>query len=116
MSKPEFDLEERTTKFAEDSRDYFNKLPKTLSNLKYSDQGIRSTGSVPGNYIEANEALSKKDFYMRIKIVKKEAKESRLWFRLSEPSPDQQQEKQRLMQEATELVKIFSTILKGSDK
>ena len=37
MSKTEFDLEERTAKFAEDSRDYFNRLPKTQSNLKYSD-------------------------------------------------------------------------------
>jgi four helix bundle protein len=115
MYKTEFDLEERTAKFAEDGRDYFNKLPKTQSNLKYADQGIRS-GSVAGNYIEANEALSKKDFYMRVKIVKKEAKESRLWFRLSEPNPDQEKEKASLIQEATELTKIFSTILKGSEK
>ncbi|KKQ93021.1 MAG: hypothetical protein A3C27_00300 [Candidatus Levybacteria bacterium RIFCSPHIGHO2_02_FULL_39_36] len=114
MRKTEFDLEERTAKFAEDSRDYFNKLPKTQSNLKYADQGIRSTGSTAGNYIEANEALSKKDFYMRIKICKKEAKESRLWFRLSEPSPEQESEKKRLIQESTELTRIFSTILKSS--
>ena len=114
MSKTEFDLEERTAKFAEDGRDYFNRLPKTQSNLKYTDQGIRSTGSTAGNYIEANEALSKKDFYMRIKICKKEAKESRLWFRLSEPLPEQEAEKKRLIQESTELTKIFSTILKSN--
>ncbi|HVZ12112.1 MAG TPA: four helix bundle protein [Patescibacteria group bacterium] len=114
MTKIEFDLEERTAKFAEDSRDYFNKLPKTLSNLKYADQGIRSSGSSAANYIEANEALSKKDFYMRIKIVKKETKESRLWLRLSEPNPDQEAEKKKLIQEATELTKIFSAILKSN--
>ncbi|HVZ67582.1 MAG TPA: four helix bundle protein [Patescibacteria group bacterium] len=115
MGTGEFDLEERTAKFAEKSRNYFNKLPKTISNLKYTDQGIRSCGSVAANYIEANEALSKKDFYMRIKICKKEAKESRLWFRLSEPSPQQDLEKQSLTQEATELTKIFSTILKSNN-
>ena len=114
MTKIEFDLEERTAKFAEDSRDYFNNLPKTQSNIEYSKQGIRSTGSTASNYIEANEALSKKDFYMRIKICKKEAKESRLWFRLSKPHPEQETEKTRLIQEATELTKIFSTILKSS--
>lgn len=114
MIKTEFDLEERTAKFAEDSRDYFNKLPKIQSNIEYSSQGIRSTGSTAGNYIEANEALSKKDFYLRIKICKKEAKESRLWFRLSEPIPDQEPEKKRLIQEATELTRIFSTILKSN--
>ncbi len=114
MMKTEYDLEERTANFAEDGRDYFKKLPKTQSNLEYSGQGIRSTGSTAANYIEANEALSRKDFYMRIKICKKEAKESRLWFRLSEPTFDQEAEKKRLIQEATELTKIFSTILKSS--
>lgn len=109
-----FDLEERTAKFAEDSRNYFNKLPKTQSNFKYSDQGIRSTGSVAANYIEANEALSKKDFYMRIKICKKEVKESRLWFRLSEPKLEQEEEKEKLIKEATELLFIFSKIVKSS--
>ena len=115
MIKPEFDLEERTAKFAEDGRDYFKKLPKTQSNLEYAGQGIRSTGSTAANYIEANEALSKKDFYMRTKICKKEAKESRLWFRLSEPTPNQEAEKKRLIQEATELTKIFSAIVKTNE-
>ncbi len=113
--KSEFDLEERTAKFAEEGRNYFNNLPKSLSNIKYADQGIRSTGSVAANYIEANEALSKRDFYMRIKIVKKEAKESRLWFRLSEPTSENEAEKSKLIQESTELTKIFSTVLKSSE-
>ncbi|HVT00975.1 MAG TPA: four helix bundle protein [Patescibacteria group bacterium] len=115
MSNAGFDLEERTAIFAENSRNYFNKLPKTLSNLKYCDQGIRSSGSVAANYIEANEALSKKDFYMRIKICKKEAKESRLWFRLSQPSLDLDSEKEKLINESTEFIKIFSAIVKSSN-
>jgi len=114
MTKTEFDLEDRTAKFAEDCRDYFKKLPKTQSNIEYCGQGIRSSGSTASNYIEANEALSKKDFFMRIKISKKEAKETRLWVRLSEPLPKQEAEKRQLIQEATELTRIFSTIIKSS--
>ena len=63
------------------------------------------------NYIEANEALSKKDFTMRIKICRKESKESRYWLRLTEPLKDEQKEKDSLIQEATELMKIFGSIL-----
>lgn len=114
MTKTEFDLEERTAKFAESCRDYFSALPKTQSNLEYSGQGIRSSGSTAANYIEANEALSKRDFYMRIKICKKEAKESRLWLRLSKPTPEKEADKDRLMQEAAELTRIFSTIIKSN--
>ena len=51
---------------------------------------------------------------MRIKICKKETKESRLWVRLSESTSEEEGEKERLIEEATELLKIFSTILKSS--
>lgn len=115
MTNREFDLEERTTIFAENSRNYVKKLPRTISNIEYGKQLIRSSGSTAGNYIEANEALSKKDFFMRAKICRKECKESRLWLRLSEPTDEQQHEKDRLIKEATELLKIFSSIIKRSD-
>ena len=67
------------------------------------------------NYIEANEALGKKDFLMRIKICRKEAKESGYWLRLLEVSDiDLQQEQEMLLKESTELTKIFSSILTKS--
>ena len=67
------------------------------------------------NYIEANEALGKKDFLMRIKICRKEAKESGYWLRLLEVSNiDLQQEQEMLLKESTELTKIFSSILTKS--
>ena len=71
--------------------------------------------SVGANYIEANEALSKKDFIIRIKICRKEAKESRYWLKLIEVN-DKNAEKQRqsLIQEVTELMKIFGAILEKS--
>ena len=66
-SKP-YDLEERTLKFARNVRSFVKKLPKTIANIEDGKQLIKSSGSVGANYIEANEALSKKDFIMRIKI------------------------------------------------
>jgi four helix bundle protein len=110
----EYDLENRTFVFAKSVREYVKKLPKTQTNFEYSSQLIRSSGSVAANYIEANESLSRKDFYMRIKISKKEAKESKLWLNLAEPSKDFLKDQEILINESLELVKIFSTILKNA--
>ena len=110
-----FDLEERTFIFAKDCRDLTKIIPKTLPNLKYSDQLIRASGSVADNYIEANESLSKKDFCRRIKICRKEAKESKLWLRLIETNNDKaESERLRLINEAEQLMKIFGSILEKS--
>ncbi len=76
-NKKLFDLEDRTFDFAKRCRDFVKKIPRTISNIEYGKQLIRSSGSVGSNYIEANESLSKKDFIMRVKICKKEVKESR---------------------------------------
>lgn len=107
-------MEERTFLFAKRVNEYVNKLPKTISNIENGKQLVRAAGSVGGNYIEANESLSKKDFRMRIKISKKEAKEARYWLRLTEPSKEKVAEKEILIQEATELMKIFGAILEKS--
>lgn len=77
-----YDLEERTFQFAKNVRIFVKQLPKTLSNTEDGIQVIRSFGSIGANYIEANESLSKKDFLMRIKICRKEAKESVYFLRL----------------------------------
>jgi four helix bundle protein len=71
----QYDLEERTEKFAANCRSFVRKLPKTLTNIEDVKQLVRSSGSVAVNYIEANESLSKKDFFYRIKICRKESKE-----------------------------------------
>ena len=109
-----YDLEERCLNFANMTNKYINHLPKTITNIENGKQLARSVGSVGANYIEANEALSKKDFIMRAKICKKEAKESRFWLTLSEPLQGEQKEKGLLIQEATELMKIFGSILEKS--
>ena len=111
-----YDLEERCLKFAQRVRDYVKKLPRTISNIEYGKQLIRASGSVGANYIEANESLGKKDFKMKIKISKKEAKESRYWLRLTEPLKENLKEKAELITEATELMRIFGSIAEGKKK
>lgn len=109
----QYDLEERTYEFAKNVRIFIKKIPKTLANIEDAKQLIRSSGSVGANYIEANEALSKKDFGMRIKICRKEAKESVFWLRLIDISDDKllEHERDSLIQEAKELTCIFGSIL-----
>ena len=91
-------------------------LPKTIANIEYGKQFIRSSGSQAANYIEANESMSKKDFAYRIKICRKETKECCLWLRLCDTGDKQNldQEKHNLTQEAIELRKIFTSILNKS--
>lgn len=110
-----YDLEERTLRFAKEVIKFVNTLPKSISNIEISKQLIRSSGSVGANYIETNEALGKKDFKMRIKICRKEAKESIYWLKLIEvKNRDRETNRQQLIDEATQLTKIFSSILEKS--
>jgi four helix bundle protein len=109
-----YDLEERTFNFAKEVIAFVNKLPKTLSNIEVSKQLVRSAGSVGANYIEANESLSKKDFIMRIKICRKEAKESQYWLKLVGCSKEHEEKQRGLIQESLELTKIFGAILEKS--
>ena len=116
MSKP-FDLEERTYLFARDCRFYVQKLPKTISNIEDGKQVIRSSGSVGANYIEANEKLGDKDLSFRLKIVRKEAKESKYWLRLlQELNPDFEITSKELIFESEELRKILSAIISKTTK
>ncbi len=108
-----YDLEERTYEFAKQVRAFVKKLPRTIGNVEDVKQVVRSSGSVGANYIEANEALSKKDFRMRIKISRKEAKETRYWLRLLDTGNETfvATERDRLIRESEELVRILSAII-----
>jgi len=116
ISKPVYDLEERTFLFAKDVRVWIKTIPNTLTNLEDAKQLVSSSGSVGANYLEANESLSKKDFFMRIKISRKEAKESHYWLRLISETNEFKDDSgtKRLIQEATELKKILSSIIEKS--
>jgi four helix bundle protein len=110
------DLEDRTYEFAKCVRAFVKRLPRTLSNFEDVKQVVRSSGSVGANYIEANEALGKQDFRMRIRISKKESKETRFWLRLLDTQQDiaLNSERERLVQESTELMHILGAILRNS--
>ena len=110
-----FDLEDRTFAFAKRARALVKELPKTIGNVEDARQLVRSSGSVGANYIEANESLSKKDFFLRIKICRKEAKESRYWLRLVEATDHAARERDGLVQEAQELMNIFGSIVRKSE-
>ncbi|MBI2487752.1 MAG: four helix bundle protein [Deltaproteobacteria bacterium] len=90
-------------------------ISRTLANIEVAKQVIRSSGSIGANYIETNEALSRKDFVMRIKICRKEAKESTYWLKLIEVKNEEDERKRELLiDESTQLMKIFSSILERS--
>ncbi|MBN1688140.1 MAG: four helix bundle protein [Candidatus Omnitrophica bacterium] len=111
-----YDLEERTYKFAVQVRDLLSKANKSWIVQDDMRQLLRASGSVGANYIEANESLGKKDFGMRITICRKEAKESRYWLRLLEGvcTNGLEKEVQSLIQESTELMNIFGSIVRKS--
>ncbi|KAB2845955.1 MAG: four helix bundle protein [Melioribacteraceae bacterium] len=110
-----YDLEERTYLFAKDIYTVCKKIKTHYISFEYIDQVIRASGSIGANYIEANESLSKKDFAYRIKICRKEAKESAYWLKLLYETNENKVEKlKELFEEAVELKKIFSSIAEKS--
>ena len=109
-AKP-YNLEERTALFAENSRAFVKTLSRTIGNVEDAKQFIRASGSIGANYIEANEAIGKKDFVMKIKICRREAKESCYWLRLLDVDGKLEPKRQQLSAEAKELMNIFGAIL-----
>ncbi len=108
-----FDLQDRTLTFAKRVRSLVRQLPQTLANVEDAKQLLRSSGSVAANYAEADEALSTKDFLLRLRICRKEAKESRIHLQLLYIGEDAhlECERQALQAEARELLLIFSSII-----
>jgi len=111
QNSKQYDLEKRSLEFARDVRLFIRGLTKTISNIEDGKQLVRSSGSVGANYIEANESLSKKDFVMRVKICRKEAKESIYWLKLLEINVKMEKQKAVLENEAMQLMKIFGSII-----
>ncbi len=112
-----YDLEQRTYRFARNVRDFIKEIPKISTNNIYISQLIRSSSSIGANFIEANEALSKKDFYHRVRICRKEAKETNFWLLLLDLSSNLtlQNKLNNLIQEVNELMKIFGAIVSKSN-
>jgi four helix bundle protein len=109
-----FNLANRTAQFTLDCRKLVRSLPKDICNVEDSKQLVRSSGSVAANYLEADEALSKKDFVMRIKVCRKESRESKLWLTTITVNEQHETERQRLQAESYALMKIFNAIVTKS--
>lgn len=109
------DLIERAFLFAKEVRVFVRHIPRSLYVFEDIRQVLRSSGSVGANLIEANEALSFKDRVCRLKICRKEAKETVHWLRLLERSTPECVHSQWkvLVGEAGQFVRIFSTIIAG---
>jgi four helix bundle protein len=112
------DVEDRTFRFAESVRAFVKQLPRSLSNAEDVRQLVRASGSVAANWIEADEAISKKDFLMRVKICRKEATESRLFLRLVDAGLNKSNlaNRETLATEARELTLIFLAIISKSSQ
>lgn len=113
-TKKKFDLEDRTRKFAINSCLYLKTIASNMYNIDYIKQLLRSSSSVGANYIEANESLSHKDFVYRLKIVRKEVKESLYWYQIIKATVTNLNiaEINKLIDEAKQLKNIFSSIIK----
>lgn len=108
-----YDLDERTALFGEAVVRFCKALSKDTVNLRLVDQLTRSATSVGANYLEAEDAISRKDFAHRIALCRKEAKESKHWLRMiAAAEPNQRDQARQLWQEAKELNLIFGSILR----
>jgi four helix bundle protein len=109
-------LEDRTFEFARSVREFAKQVSRTLSNTEDLRQLVRASGSVAANWIEADQALSQKDFLMRVKICRKEAKESGLFLRLLDIGSSEKNAlaREELKNEARELTLILSSIVSKS--
>jgi len=110
-----YDLIERTAKFGEDVIEFCCNLSRNEINRPLISQIIRSGTSVGANYMEADGAVSKKDFENKIGICRKESKETMHWFRMiAKANQDKKDKCRKLYKEAQEFVWIFSAIINKS--
>ena len=107
-----WDLENRTTEYARSVIRLCKCLPRNPINDRLVDQLVGSSGSVRANYREANDSLGKKDFIQRLKIARREAKESLHWLELIlEANSNKNSEIKSLIKESEELKNILSSII-----
>ena len=110
---PKYDLEERTATFGEEILRFAKKIPVTPVTQRIIPQLVGSGTSIGSNYCEADDAESGKDFVHKLGICKKEARETKHWFRmLSVAVPELKDEARILWKEASELNLIFNAIVR----
>ncbi len=113
-----YNLEDRSFEYAKSVCLACKKIKFSTTNIEYIKQVIRSSASIGANYIEANECLGEKDFLLRIKISRKEAKETVYWLKLIKETNEQNIKElvEPLINEGEELKKILSAIFEKRKK
>jgi len=110
-----YDLAERTARFGETAIRFCRRVKATAITSPLIRQLVRSATSIGANYVEADEAGSKKEFRYRISVCKRETRETQYWLRmLVAAAPEHAEEARELWREAKELVLIFGTIYRRS--
>ena len=107
--KRAYDLVERTAKFGEAVIDFARKVPRNEVTVPLIRQLVKAATSVGANNCEANDAVSRKDFRNKIGICRKDASETKHWFRMiAQAVPHLKREARQLWREANELHLIFA--------
>jgi four helix bundle protein len=109
--KPVYDLEERTARFGEAVIDFARTIPADSVTNRLISQLVGAATSVGANYVEADDAVSKKEFLKNIGTCRKEARETKHFLRMAvRAAPELKLQARILWQEAKELHLIFSKI------
>jgi len=119
--RSKFDIYDRSFGFAVRAVNFLEKLPKTTAVMEYSRQLIKSSGSIGANLVEADGALTKKDFINKVGISRREAKESRHWLKLLKAiarlkNQSDEKELDWLVKKSNELLLILSSIIKNTQR
>jgi four helix bundle protein len=111
LGKRVFDLEERTARFGEAVIDFARTIPQSAVTNRIIGQLVGAATSVGANYVEADDAVSKKEFLKNIGTCRKEARETKHFLRMAvRAAPELKTQARILRLEARELHLIFSKI------
>ena len=116
ISETKFDLEERTAVFGEQIIGFAKRIPVNPVNSPLISQLVRAGTSVGANYCEADDADSKRDFFFKIGLCRREARETKHWLRMVVAAePGLRDDARTLWQEAKELNLIFGAIRRNRE-
>jgi four helix bundle protein len=106
-----YDLEERTARFGQDVIIFAKSIPQNAVTTRIISQLVGAATSVGANYVEADDAISKKEFLKNIGTCRKEAREVKHFLRMAVcAAPELKPKARELWREAKELHLIFSKI------
>jgi four helix bundle protein len=113
-TRKSYDLEERTALFGESVIAFCKRIPLTQVTRSLIDQLVRAGTGIGANYLEADDSESKKDFLHKIRLCRKESRETKHWLRMiAAAEPVLKNDARALWQETKELNLIFGAIARG---